>query len=168
MYACWFLNYRCPQLVNASQPAGAKTVRKLWDLPMVLSAIPRTGVSHSDQVSPQKFEVWLDKSYFLFPHDNNPLISQVRILYLYWRKWDCPGSRLDWSCDFNPIENLWRELKQIIVDMEAATNLSDIAKRTSRTRKILGRKKKFLPAPTYPMPSRVEAVVVAEGDVTKY
>ena len=52
--------------------------------------------------------------------------------------------------------------------MEAATNLSDIAKRTSRARKILGRKKKFLPAPTYPMPSRVEAVVVAEGDVTKY
>ena len=71
---CWFLNYRCPQLVNASQPAGAKTVRKLWDLPMVLSAIPRTGVSHSDQVSPQQFEVWLDKSYFLFPHDNTSLI----------------------------------------------------------------------------------------------
>ena len=44
--------------------------------------------------------------------------------------------------------------------MEAATNLNE--------RKILGRKKKFLSAPTYPMPSRVEAVVVAEGDVTKY
>ena len=52
--------------------------------------------------------------------------------------------------------------------MEAATNLNDIAKRTSRARKILGRKKGFLSAPTYPMPSRVEAVVVAEGDVTKY
>ena len=89
-------------------------------------------------------------------------------LYLYWRKWDCPGSRLDWSCDLNPIENLWRELKQIIVGMEAATNLNDIAKKTSRARKILGRKKGFLSAPTYPMPSRVEAVVVAAGDVTKY
>ena len=115
-----------------------------------------------------KFEVWLDKSYFLFPHDNNPLISQVRILYLYWRKWDCPGSRLDWSCDLNPIENLWRELKQIIVGTEAATNLNDIAKKTSRARKIFGRKEEFLSAPTYPMPSRVEAVVVAKGDVTKY
>ena len=127
---------------------------------MVLSAIPRSGVSHSDQVSPQKFEVWLDKVTSPFHTTITPLFSQVRILYLYWRKWDCPGSRLDWSCDFNPIENLWRELKQIIVDMEAATNLNE--------RKILGRKKKFLSAPTYPMPSRVEAVVVAEGDVTKY
>ena len=51
--------------------------------------------------------------------------------------------------------------------MEAATNLSDIAKRTSRARKILGRKEEFLSAPTYPMPSHREAIVVAEGDVTK-
>ena len=80
---CWFLNYRCPQLVNASQPAGAKTVRKLWDLPMVLSAIPRTGVSHSDQVSPQKFEVWLDKVTSPFHTTITPLFSQVTILYRY-------------------------------------------------------------------------------------
>ena len=75
-------------------------------------------------------------------------------------------ARLDWSWDFNPIENLCRELKQIIVGMEAATNLNGIAKKTSRAKKILGRKEEFLSAPTYPMPSRREAVVVAEGDVT--
>ena len=78
---------------------------------------------------------------------------------------------LDWigqSCDLNPIENLWRELKQIIVGMEAATNLTDLAKKISRAWKILGRKKEFLAALTYSMPSRVQAVVDAEGDVTKY
>ena len=78
---------------------------------------------------------------------------------------------LDWvsqSCDLNPIENLWRELKQIIAGMEAATNLNDLAKKISRAWKILGRKKEFLAALTYSMPSRVQAVVDAEGDVTKY
>ena len=78
---------------------------------------------------------------------------------------------LDWvgqSCDLNPIENLWRELKQIIAGMEASTNLNDLAKKISRAWKILGRKKEFLAALTYSMPSRVQAVVDAEGDVTKY
>ena len=78
---------------------------------------------------------------------------------------------LDWigqSCDLNPIENLWRELKQIIVGMEAATNLTDLAKKISRAWKILGRKKEFLSALTYSMPCRVEAVVNAEGDVSNY
>ena len=78
---------------------------------------------------------------------------------------------LDWigqSCDLNPIENLWRELKQIIVGMEAATNLTDLAKKISRTWKILDRKKEFLSALTYSMPSRVVAVVDAKGDITKY
>ena len=53
---------------------------------------------------------------------------------------------LDWvgqSCDLNPME-------------------------ISRAWKILGRKKEFLAALTYSMPSRVQAVVDAEGDVTKY
>ena len=77
---------------------------------------------------------------------------------------------LDWvgqSCDLNPIENLWRELKQIIAGMEAATNLNDLAKKISRAWKILGRKKEFLAALIYSMPSRVQAVVDAEDDVTK-
>ena len=52
--------------------------------------------------------------------------------------------------------------------MEAATNLTDLAKKISRAWKILGRKKEFLAALTYSMPSRVQAVVDAEGDVTKY
>ena len=70
--------------------------------------------------------------------------------------------------DLNPIENLWRELKQIIAGMEAATSLSDLAKKISRAWKIPGRKKEFLAALTYYMPSRVQADVNAKGDVTKY
>ena len=51
---------------------------------------------------------------------------------------------------------------------EATTNLNDLAKKISRTRKILGRKKEFLPALTYSMPSHMESVVDAEGDITKF
>ena len=50
---------------------------------------------------------------------------------MFWLKDEANVSALDWigqSCDLNPIENLWRELNQIIVGMEAATNLNDLAK----------------------------------------
>ena len=66
------------------------------------------------------------------------------------------------------VEPSERELKQIIAGREAATNLNDLAKKISCAWKILGRKKEFLAALTYSMPSRVQAVVDAEGDVTKY
>ena len=72
------------------------------------------------------------------------------------------------SCDFNPIENLWRELNLIIAGMEAATNLDDLAKKIACTWKILGRRTEYLYALTYSMPGCVEAVVEAKGDVTKY
>ena len=52
----------------------------------------------------------------------------------------------DWHCR---TARLWRELKQIIMGMEAATNLNDLAKKISRAGKILGRKKEFLSALTY-------------------
>ena len=52
--------------------------------------------------------------------------------------------------------------------MEAATNLDDLAKKITRAWKILGRRLEYLYALTYSMPGRVEAVVEAEGDVTKY
>ena len=61
-----------------------------------------------------------------------------------------------------------RELKQIIAGREATTNLNDLAKKISRALKILGWKKEFLAALTYSMTSHVQAVVDAEGDVTKY
>ena len=69
-----------------------------------------------------------------------------------WLKDEANFPVLDWigqSCDLNLIENLWRELKQIIMGMEAATNLNDLAKKISRAGKILGRKKEFLSALTY-------------------
>ena len=47
-----------------------------------------------------------------------------------WLK-DSKVQVLDWvsqSCDLNPIENLWRELKQIIARMEGATNLNDLSR----------------------------------------
>ena len=78
---------------------------------------------------------------------------------------------MDWvgqSCDLNPIENLWKELKVIIAGMAAATNLDVLAKRIARAWKILGRRTEYLYALTYSMPGRVEAVINAEGDVTKY
>ena len=81
-----------------------------------------------------------------------------------WSK--CPG--LDWS-DLWPQPN-WEPLagNHRAVGKEATTNLNDLAKKISRTRKILGRKKEFLPALTYSMPSHMESVVDAEGDITKF
>ena len=73
---------------------------------------------------------------------------------------------MDWL-ELNPIENLWQKLKQIIMGMEAATNLNHLTKKISRARNILGRKKEFLSALNCSMPSRVEAVVDAEVDTTK-
>ena len=77
-----------------------------------------------------------------------------------WLKDEANFPVLDWigqSCDLNLIENLGRELKQINVGMEAAKNLNNLAKKISRARSILSRKKEFLSALTYSMPSRVEA-----------
>ena len=50
--------------------------------------------------------------------------------------------------------------------MEAATNLNDLAKKISYAWNIIGRKKEFLSTLTYSMPSRMEAVLDAEGDHT--
>ena len=54
--------------------------------------------------------------------------------------------------------------------MEAATNRDDLAKKIACAWKILGRRTEDLYAYdlTYSMPSHMEAVVEAEGDVTKY
>ena len=52
--------------------------------------------------------------------------------------------------------------------MEATTNLNNFTKNISRARNIFGRKNEFLSALTYSMPSHVEAVLDAEGDISKY
>ena len=78
---------------------------------------------------------------------------------------------LDWvgqSCDLNPIENLWTELNRIIATMPTCTNLDQLAKQIKRAWAKLGKDKRLLSALTDSMPRRVEAVIQANGDVTKY
>ena len=78
---------------------------------------------------------------------------------------------LDWvgqSCDLNPIENLWRGLNRIIGNMPACSNLNELTKTITKAWKKLGRDKAFLTSLTDSMPRRVEAVIEAAGEATKY
>ena len=78
---------------------------------------------------------------------------------------------LDWigqSCDLSPIENLWRGLNRIIRNMPTCSNLDQLAKQISKAWKKLAKDTAFLNSLTDSMPRRVEAVIQANGDVTKY
>ena len=77
----------------------------------------------------------------------------------------------DWvgqSCDLNPIENLVTRLKNIIGNMKAASNLTDLAKKISCGWRILGRDTTYLHSLTYSMRSWVVAIINTEGGPTKY
>ena len=81
-----------------------------------------------------------------------------------------PSKLLDWigqSCDLNPIENLWRGLNRIIRNMPTCSNLTELAKTITKARKQLAKDMAFLNSLTDSMPRRVEAVIQANGDVTK-
>ncbi len=78
---------------------------------------------------------------------------------------------LDWpgqSCDSNPIENLWRFLKMEVYKLGAAKNLDDLTKKIKIAWKKLAKNKAYLMSLTYSMTNRIEAVIAASGDVTKY
>ena len=80
-------------------------------------------------------------------------------------------SMLEWvgqSCDCNPIENLWDKLKSIIRKYDAPSNLNELAKNIQRGWRELGRNTAYLAKLTYSMQNRVNAVIEASGDVTKY
>ena len=78
---------------------------------------------------------------------------------------------LEWvgqSCDCNPIENLWDRLKGIIRKYPAPRNLDELAKNIKRGWRELGRDTNYLAKLTYSMENRIEAVIKASGDSTKY
>ena len=78
---------------------------------------------------------------------------------------------LDWvgqSADMNPIENCWSRLGRIISKMPTCSNLNQLAKQITKAWKKLGRDREYLTSLTDSMPRRVEAVIEANGDVTKY
>ena len=78
---------------------------------------------------------------------------------------------LDWvgqSCDLNPIENCWHRLKRIIATYPAATNLEELATTIKKAWRKLAKDMDYLKALTNSMSSRVNAVLEANGDVTKY
>ena len=77
----------------------------------------------------------------------------------------------DWvgqSADGNPIENCWTRLNQIIAGMSTCSNLGQLAKQISKAWKKLGKDRKYLTALTDSMPTRIQAIIDANGDVTKY
>ena len=78
---------------------------------------------------------------------------------------------LEWvgqSCDCNPIENLWDKLKSVIRQYNAPSNLNELAKNIKRGWRELGRDSNYLAKLTYSMQNRVEAVIKASGDCSKY
>ena len=78
---------------------------------------------------------------------------------------------LEWvgqSCDCNPIENLWDRLKGIIRKYPAPKNLDELARNIKRGWRELGRDTTYLAKLTYSMQNRIDAVIEASGDSTKY
>ena len=78
---------------------------------------------------------------------------------------------LDWvgnSPDCNPIENLWRGLKKEVNKFGATSNLDELADKIRKAWKNLAKDKRLLSNLTNSMPARIEAVIAAKGDVTKY
>ena len=72
------------------------------------------------------------------------------------------------SCDLNPIEHLWTKLKRIVSEQGAASNLNELVVRIKAAWRVLGRDTDYLYKLTDSMPSRVQAVIEAQGDVTRY
>ena len=72
------------------------------------------------------------------------------------------------SPDCNPIENLWSGLKKEVNKLGAASNLDELADKIRKAWKNLAKDKKLLSNLTDSMPARIEAVIAAKGDVTKY
>ena len=78
---------------------------------------------------------------------------------------------LDWvgnSPDCNPIENLWRGLKREVNKLGAASNLDDLTNKIKKAWKNLAKDRQLLRNLTYSMPARIEEVIAANGDVTRY
>ncbi len=72
------------------------------------------------------------------------------------------------SPDLNPIENLWMQLKHIIGRMPAARNMDEFIKNIKIAWKKLEKDTDYLDKLTHSMPKRVQAVIEARGDITKY
>ena len=72
------------------------------------------------------------------------------------------------SCDLNPIENMWTELKRIVGKFPPASSIPELIKQIKKAWRILSRKKEFLRKLTDSMQSRVQAVLESGGDVTRY
>ena len=72
------------------------------------------------------------------------------------------------SPDLNPIENLWMRLKHIIGRMPAARNMDEFIKNIKISWKKLEKDTDYLDKLTHSMPKRVQAVIEARGDITKY
>lgn len=72
------------------------------------------------------------------------------------------------SCDLNPIEHLWTKLKRLVSEEGAASNLRELCERIKAAWRLLGRDTEYLARLCDSMPSRVQAVIQAQGDVTKY
>ena len=80
-------------------------------------------------------------------------------------------SVLEWvgqSPDANAIENMWTKLKRIIRRYPAPSNLDELARNIKRGWKELARDTTYLQKLTDSMVDRVEAIIAADGDVTKY
>ena len=78
---------------------------------------------------------------------------------------------LEWvgnSPDCNPIENLWKGLKREVNMLGAAKNLDELTKKIQRAWKNLAKDERLLYNLTYSMHSRIEEVIAANGDVTRY
>ena len=72
------------------------------------------------------------------------------------------------SCDLNPIENLWTELKRIVGRLPPAGSIPELILRIKQGWRILSTKTEYLQKLTDSMVSRCQAVLSANGDVTKY
>ena len=104
----------------------------------------------------------------IFMQDGAPC-HKARTIMAWLNESDVPV--LDWvgqSCDQNPIENLWTRLKKIIATYPAATNLKELAEIIKKAWRKLAKDTEYLKALTNSMSSRVNAVIEANGDVTKY
>ena len=80
-------------------------------------------------------------------------------------------SVLDWigqSADCNPIENGWHYLNRILAEMPTCSNLGQLSKQITKAWRKLARDRQYLTSLTDSMPSRIAAVIEANGDVTKY
>jgi hypothetical protein len=85
------------------------------------------------------------------------ILAEQHFLVIDW-----PGN----SPDLNPIENWWNHLKNLLKKKD----VSSIPKLTAAIRQLLTEelKPKYLRSLSNSMPKRIEMVIVAKGDLTKY